>query len=190
MQICRVRVVWRCVLTLITGIWLGGCGDSGKPILRGIKPADSELVKISPVAPSVPSDIAPSDNDKGTPDTDMLEAPVVERGIFDEHDPLYPSQTIDKQHTRVARRLLDLNLPNEITRGDIHAHTEPQWRNHAMVGETQTFPNFFERKTKEDETSPVDFSGKVYWEEAAENLTIPPLNAIEGLELEISVKTR
>ena len=164
----------RFLLLLIAGIWLAGCNDAGEPILRGVKQGNSELSKAGDTSAQPGSEgESPEDN------------------TFDVEELFYQPQATDQKHTNVARRILDLNLPHEIKHGDIHANTEPQWRSHALVGETQTFPNFFEHKAEVNQKpSAIDFSGKVHWQEATEDLTIPPLNTIEGLELEISVKTR
>lgn len=153
---------------------LSGCDDRREPILRGAK---QELDKIFQKLEQTESDLA---DEREEDDFDSEVAPEGEA-------------LPENEHTETVRKILNLNLPDEVKHGDLFSNTEPQWRKHAVVGEQQTFPNFFEHQVSDNKkASAVDFSGKLHWDEKAEvdDLTIPPLNTIEGLELEISVKTR
>lgn len=112
-------------------------------------------------------------------------------GVVDDIDQaigelLDEQQALKGEHSQTAKRILNLNLPDAIK------HTEPQWRDHALVGDSQTFPNFFKHEAPADKESALSMSGKVHWQELAEGQEqiIPALNTIEGLELEISVRTR
>ena len=178
MQICRVRVGLRCLLLLSAGTWLCACNDAENPILRGVKHESSKPAKDTSVSAT------PDDQDT-TLDYGF------DRNVVDAEESASQPQGTDQQSTSVARRILDLNLPHDIKHGDIDINRESPWRQHTPAAESQTLPNFFERDAETSETSSVvDFSGKVHWEESAEEQTIPPLNTIEGLELEISVKTQ
>lgn len=154
-------------MVLLTGA-LAACEDSRQPILRGAKQDINSILKHF-----------------------SEDAKEAESEVFDEADTALNSAEVPvaAEHRETAKRILNLNLPDDIKHGDVFAKTEVQWRQHALVGEDQTFPNFFEYEVAPSESA-VDFSGKVHWQEEAEELTIPPLNTIEGLELEISVKTR
>lgn len=158
---------------------LAGCEDSRQPILRGVKQQveaifgspseDSEQTAEEPRLPPEPE----SDKSEGVAEPQ----PVME---------------VDLRTQETVRRILDLQLPEDLRHGQPQVQPADQWQDQALIGEHQTFPNLFDAEKPQKKESPVDFSGKLHWEPmpGEEELLIPPLNTIEGVEVEITVKTR
>lgn len=152
-------------LSAATLVLLTGCEDSGQPILRGVKQSIDELLQSD-------SDDERSGDARSEGSADKMSSP-------DQSKPV-----------------LNLTLPDELKHGDFQGNNSRSgadgvWRDEAVVGEYQTFPDVFNRADSKKE-SPLGVSGKLHWQAMpeGEEPMIPPLNSIEGLELEISVKTR
>jgi len=161
-------------LSAATLMLLTGCEDSGQPILRGVKQSIDELLQ--------------SDSDDERSGDARSEGPADKEPSTDQSKPV-----------------LNLTLPDELKHGDFqrydsHRHDSQSgetgvWRDEAVVGEYQTFPDVFnhpDNKADGKKESPLGVSGKLHWQAMpeGEEPMIPPLKSIEGLELEISVKTR
>jgi len=162
------------VVVVVIGLMLvSGCEDSKQPVMRGVKDKLQQIFHLNQ-----------DESEEEFSDSD------------DQQVAIEGEVEVSDEHRETARRILNLNLPDEVKYPEqdqkgAFGKTEPQWRQHARVGEHQTFPNFFEHQPEENNPeSALDISGKVHWDEAAEEQTIPQLNTIEGLELEITVKTR